>query len=466
MNPLFNKIVTSLPEVAKPTQKRLPLSEKIKWTLIVLVAFFILGMIPLWGLGENALQRFEYLSIILGAKFGSIISLGIGPIVTASIVLQLLNGAGILKFDNSTHEGRVFFQGVQKLLALFFIVFEAFIYVFMGGLAPSNAFAGTASYLPLQLILVFQLILGGLLIMLMDEVCQKWGIGSGISLFIAAGVSQSIFYRALSPLPSPTNPNIPAGAIPGLFYALKNQDITSAFNLLSMVLATLLIFGVAVFAQSMKVEIPLSFGRVRGQGIRWPLNFIYTSNIPVILVAALLANLQLWARLINNPILGQFSPGSTYATSGIVSWLQAPDLLGTIIRQGTIFIGSRPYLQALIYTLVMVGGAVLFSLFWVQTSGMDARSQAKQILSSGLQMPGFRKDERVLEKVLERYIKPLTVMGAMTVGFLAASADLLGALSQGTGILLTVMIIYKFYEDIARQHMMDMNPMMRKFMGK
>ena len=60
---------------------------------------------------------------------------------------------------------------------------------------------------------------------------------------------------------------------------------------------------------------------------------------------------------------------------------------------------------------------------------------------------------------------PLTVLGAVSVGVLAASADLLGALANGTGILLTVMIIYKLYEDIAQQHMMDMNPMMRKMMG-
>ena len=105
----------------------------------------------------------------------------------------------------------------------------------------------------------------------------------------------------------------------------------------------------------------------------------------------------------------------------------------------------------------------MFSIFWVQTSGMDARSQAKNIMSSGLQIPGFRRDQRVLERVLQRYIGPLTVMGAIVVGFLATLADLSGALSRGTGILLAVMIIYKLYEEIAKQHMMDMHPMMRKF---
>jgi len=82
-----------------------------------------------------------------------------------------------------------------------------------------------------------------------------------------------------------------------------------------------------------------------------------------------------------------------------------------------------------------------------------------------LQIPGFRRDERVLEQILNRYITPLTIMGAILVGVLAAGADLAGALSRGTGILLAVMIIYKLYEDIAQQHMMDMHPAMRKMMG-
>ncbi|MBC8444125.1 preprotein translocase subunit SecY, partial [Candidatus Woesearchaeota archaeon] len=224
----FKNILMNLPEVVKPAQKRLSFKEKLKWTGIVLGLFFILGMIPLFGLGENALQQFEYLSLILGAEFGSLISLGIGPIVTASIVLQLLNGSGIIKFDLTSADGKRTFQGIQKLLAIFFIIFEAGIYVFMGGLAPANAFLGTSTYFSLQLILIFQLILGGLMIMFMDEVISKWGFGSGISLFIAAGVSKSIFIRAFSPLASPTNPNIATGAIPALFQSLAIGDKITA----------------------------------------------------------------------------------------------------------------------------------------------------------------------------------------------------------------------------------------------
>ena len=457
----FKNILNNLPEVKGPTQKKVSFKEKLKWTLIVLSLFFILGMIPLFGLGENALQQFEYLSLILGAEFGSLISLGIGPIVTASIVLQLLNGSGLIKFDLTSHEGKKTFQGVQKLLAFFFIIFEACIFVFMGGLAPTSSLIGTASYMPLQIALIFQLALGGVMIMFMDEVISKWGFGSGISLFIASGVSKNLFIRMFSPMASPTNPNIATGAIPALFQALTMGDRITAGLMLGGLIATVLVFVMAVYGQAMKIEIPLSFGRIRGHSIRWPLNFLYTSNIPVILVAALMANVQLWARLLQNwghPILGSFS-GNT-PISGLVSWLYSPNLLGSAIKGS--LTGSQ-ILHSGVYLLFMMGGAVVFSWFWMQTSGMDAKSQAKQIMASGLQIPGFRKDQRVLEKLLNRYIIPLTIMGALTVGFLAGLADITGALSRGTGILLTVMIIYKLYEEIAQQHMMDMNPMMRKF---
>ncbi len=466
---LFKTILGNLPEVAGPTEKRLGFNLKLKWTLAVLVLFFIMGIIPLYGLGSNSLEQFEFLSIILGAEFGSIISLGIGPLVTASIVLQLLNGSGLVKFDLATVDGKKTFQGVQKLLAFFFIVFEAIIYVFMGGLSPTQGIS--------PWFLIFQLMIGGILIMFMDEIISKWGFGSGISLFIAGGVAKSLLIRTLSWLPSPTNPELMTGAIPALFQAVSSGDPVTATLMIAGILATIVVFVVVVYAQSMKVEIPLSFGRVRGHGIRWPLSFMYTSNIPVILIAALLANVQLWASLMQNWAISSGSSIITWfsinifgqtntvdAGRGLINFVNPPDVVGTIIRQGGLNIGGDVWFTAFMYALIMMVGSMVFSVFWVQTSGQDAKSVAKQMMGSGLQLPGFRRDERVLERVLNRYIWPLSVLGGLAVGFLAALADLTGALTSGTGLLLAVMIVYRLYEEIAKQHMMDMNPMMRKFM--
>jgi preprotein translocase subunit SecY len=159
--------------------------------------------------------------------------------------------------------------------------------------------------------------------------------------------------------------------------------------------------------------------------------------------------------------LGTFS-AQGQATSGLALWLTAPNVLDAIITGSFL---PKYILQALTHTLFFMVFSIIFAIFWVRTSGMDARTQSEQILASGLQIPGFRRDARVLESILERYIMPLTVMGGAAIGLLASIADLLGALVNGTAVLLAVMIIYKMYEDISKQHAFDMHPALRKMMG-
>lgn len=446
---LIDKIISYIPEVKPPTQKKLSFNAKLKWTGIVLALYFLLGLIPLYGLAENVLADFAFLSIVLGAQFGSLITLGIGPIVTASIILQLLKGAGILNIDLTKQEGKRRFQGIQRLLAIIFVVVEAFVFVLLGGLVPE---AGVS-----PLILVAQITLGGLFIILMDDLISKYGFGSGVSLFIAAGVSQQIFIQMFTPFSADgLLDGNPTGMIPIILMGLFSADtsIAAISFPIARVIATLLVFFFVVYVQAMKVEIPLSFGRVSGHGVRWPLNFLYSSVLPIILVSALLANLQILANLLQQR--GQET------LAGIVSWTTAPPFLEAIVSNSMTWLIAA---QALTYMLVYVIGATIFSVFWVQTSGLDAGSQAKQMVSSGLQIPGFRRDIRVLERLLKRYIGPLTIMGGITIGLLASAADLTQAIGSGTGILLAVMIIYKLYEDIAKQHLYDMNPMMRKFVS-
>lgn len=451
--------VSNLPEVKGPTEKRLNFGTKLKWTLIILVFFFILSNIPLFGLTLNALSNFEYLAIIFGASFGSLMSLGIGPIVTASIILQLLVGSKLISIDLKNPEGKRFFQGLQKLLAIIFALFEAAVYVLMGGLQAQPGFAG---------LLIFQLFLGGILVIFMDEVISKWGFGNGVGLFIVGGVAWQLCTRALNFI-GPEKAIQPIGKIPVFVVSLINADTIGATAAFAAIAATIVIFIVVVYTQGIKVEVPLSFGRLRGFGIRWPLALFYTSNIPVILTAALHANIQLFATLaekaLHHPtILGSFTAEGV-AVSGLAFWISAPPagIIEHLIKGS--FVPVMLW-QSLIYILFMIGGSILFAVFWMKTSGQDPQSQAQQISSSGLQIPGFRQDVRVIESILSRYIMPLTVMGGAAVGLLAALADVSGALVRGTGILLSVMIIYRLYEEIAQQHALDMNPLARKFIAK
>jgi preprotein translocase subunit SecY len=158
--------------------------------------------------------------------------------------------------------------------------------------------------------------------------------------------------------------------------------------------------------------------------------------------------------------LGHFIEGQP--VSGLAFWIGSTNILELVIRGGFLPIYL---LQGITHVLFFMFFSTLFAVFWVQTSGMDSKAQAHKIAASGLQVAGFRQDERVLESILDRYIMPLTIMGGLAIGLLASITDLLGALVSGTAILLVIMIFFQFYQNIVQQHQMDMAPVMKKFVG-
>jgi len=438
-------IFSLLPQVKSPDY-RVPFKEKLQWTGIILILYFVIGMIPLFGLSPTAIDQFAQLRAVMAGSFGSIITLGIGPIVTASIILQLMVGGKIIKLDLSQPRDKALFQGTQKLLAIIFTVFEAAVMVFTGALAPSSP--------DVAWILILQIVIGGILIIFLDEVVSKWGFGSGVGLFIAAGVAQTIIVGSFNFLSSPTSPGVPSGAIPHFIYTLTTSQ--PDFSLLLPVIAVIAVFLVVVYAESMRVEIPLSYGGVKGARGKYPLKFIYASNMPVILTSALLLNVQIFTMLFQRlgfPILGTITNGQPI--SGLALWLTTPTI-------GALF--TNP-LQVLFYAVVFIGSCVLFAWLWVELSGIGPKQVAKQLYQMGMQIPGFRSSRGQFERILKKYIPAITIMGGAFVGLLAFGADLTGALGGGTGVLLTVGIVYRLYEELAQEQLMDMHPMLRRFLG-
>ena len=439
-------IFSYLPQVKSPSY-RVPFKEKLKWTGVILILYFILSQIPLFGLSTTAVDQFSQLRAVMAGSFGSIITLGIGPIVSASIILQLLVGGKILNLDLSQHDDKAFFQGTQKLLALVFTLFEASAMVLTNALAPASpAFAW---------VMILQITIGGILIIFLDEVVSKWGFGSGVGLFIAAGVSAQIIIGSLNPLSSPTSPGVPSGAIPQFIYLLTTSQ--PDFSLLIPIISLIVVFMVVVYAESMRVEIPLSFGGVKGARGKYPLKFIYASNMPVILTSALLMQVQIFAAVFQKlgfPILGTISNGK--AISGLAYYLTPPYGLSSIL--------TNP-LGVAFYGVVFMASCILFAWLWVELSNIGPKAVAKQLHGMGMQIPGFRSSRTQFERILKKYIPAITILGGAFVGLLAFGADLTGALGGGTGVLLTVGIVYKLYEEIAQEQLMDMHPMLRKFLG-
>lgn len=496
-------IIERWPAVTKP-EGHVTFRTKILWTLLCLVLYFIMTNLIIFGLSEQTVDLFENYRFIMAGASGSIMHLGIGPIVTASIILQLFVGAKIIKLDLTKKEDKAIYQGTQKVLVIVMIVVEAVPQIF-GYLRPSDGLVGLVGGTGVaNFIIVFQLIIGALLVFFMDELISKWGIGSGISLFIAAGVSQALFTGLFNWLPG-ANPgapislsNPPGGVIPGTYFMATEYTLEDLVgggyqqmfigqpgvyeNAIVPLIGTIIIFLIVVYAESSRIELPLAHGKVRGARGRYPIRLIYASNIPVILMAALLANVNMFAMLLyqsNLPLLGgQWWLGtydttiSTQPLGGGAWYLSSPgginQWLIPIMQGGDQFHGSLQYaIKVIVYITIMIIGSILFAKFWIETTDMGPSAVARQIQSSGMQIPGFRRDPRVLKKVLERYIPVVTVIGGAAVGALAGFADLIGTVGKasGTGLLLTVGILIRMYEDIAKEQAMEMHPVLRGFFG-
>ena len=433
-----------LPEIKAPV-KEVPFKQKMLWTLVALAIFFILGNITLIGMNFNSesVQQILFAQTILASSVGSLLTAGIGPIVMASIFLQLFSGAKLIDLDMSSPEGRSKFQALQKVLAVALCFIEGYIYVGSGLLTPN----------PGMLIpLVLQIAVGSLILLYLDEIVSKWGIGSGISLFIAGGVSASIFWRTFMP---PLGVNTTGGILWSVFG-------TGEILLLLPLLGVVAIFLIVVFAEGVHVNIPITMGH-RGTGGRYPVKFLYVSNMPVILAMALFMNVRLWALFVQNvPFVNTIMNGISWAVN--MPSIGGQSLVyGILIRWGDWGIIIPAVIQAAVFMIILIVACVLFGVFWVEMGNQSTSAVAAQLEKSGMQIPGFRKDKRVIEKVLKRYIPPITILGSIFVALLAGGGDLfLSGISSGTGILLTVGIVYRFYEEIAKSQADLLAPLLGK----
>ena len=188
---VLKPIIERWPAVARP-EGYVPFKTKLFWTLLCLIIYFILTQITIYGLSPTTVDMFAGFRAVMAGASGSLVHLGIGPIVTASIILQLFVGAKIINLDLTKSEDKMIYQGFQKILIIIMIFVEAIPQVF-GYLSPSDRFIDmVGGEFTARALIVLQLFMGALIVYLMDELISKWGIGSGVSLFIAAGVSEAI----------------------------------------------------------------------------------------------------------------------------------------------------------------------------------------------------------------------------------------------------------------------------------
>jgi preprotein translocase SecY subunit len=463
---LFKPIGRILPEIKKPARK-VGFNEKIFWTAIVLVVFLVMTEIPLYGIATNIGDQFGQLRVIFASNRGTLMELGIGPIVTAGLILQLLVGSSIIKCDMGIAEDRGLFTSASKVFSIILTAIQASAYIISG---MYGALSGSTT-----IVIFVQLISAGIIVMLLDELVQKgWGLGSGISLFIMAGVAQNILWSTFSP----SN---------GLFVGSLSQFLGGGQSLVDWIvgsasgvypsligfIATIVVFIVIIYIEGIRVELPMTYAGYKGFRSRYPIKLLYVSNLPVIFASALFANVFFFSQLLwstQNPqpapgtnlffqFIGDYNrtaDGGVRAVGGLAYYVTPPN--------GLINVGVDP-LRAAAYLGILVAFCAVFSLIWLEVGGLGPAKVAQQLMDSGMQIPGYRRSGRPIEQILKRYIPVVTVLGGITVGLTAGIADFLGVFGSGTGILLSVGIIYQYYELLMRERAAEMFPAFRRILG-
>jgi len=457
---LFKPVGRVLPEIKVP-ERKVSFNEKIFWTALVLIVFLVMTEIPLYGVSKSASDQFSALRVIFASNRGSLMELGIGPIVTAGLILQLLVGSAIIQADMSDAQDRGLFTVASKVFSIVLTGVQASAYIISG---MYGAIAG-----PTTIVIFLQLIAAGLIVMLLDELIQKgWGLGSGISLFIMAGVAQNIVWQTFSP-----GTGLFVGSLQS--YLIGQQTLMQwiigggGYGGLIGFIATIGAFLVIIYMEGIRVELPMTYAGYKGFRSRYPIKLLYVSNLPVIFASALFANVFFFSQLIwstqGRPppgqnilidIIGQYNTNGTL-TGGLAQYVTAP--------QSVQQVAADP-LRAAAYLGILIAFCAVFSVIWLEVGGLGPSKVAKQLMDSGMQIPGYRRSGKPIELILKRYIPVVTVLGGILVALVAGVSDFLGVFGSGTGILLSVGIIYQYYELLMRERAAEMFPAFRRIFGE
>ncbi|MCW4044676.1 MAG: preprotein translocase subunit SecY [Candidatus Bathyarchaeota archaeon] len=464
---LFKPLGRILPEIKVP-ERKVSFNEKIFWTALVLIVYLVMSEIPLYGIEQEAADQFSALRVIFASNRGTLMELGIGPIVTAGLILQLLVGSSMIKCDMSNPEDRGLFTVASKAFSIILTGVQAGAYIISG---MYGTLAG-----PTTIVIFIQLLGAGVMVMLLDELIQKgWGLGSGISLFIMAGVAQNILWQTFSPAN-------------GLFVQSLSLLLSGNQTLMQWVvgvgsypsligfIATIAAFLIIIYIEGVRVELPMTYAGYKGFRSRYPIKLLYVSNLPVIFASALFANVYFFSQLLwgssGRPepgtnlftdILGSYrvvtegNQTSVQSVGGIAHFVTAP--------QGLQNVAEDP-IRALIYLGILIAFCAVFSLIWLEVGGLGPAKVAEQLMNSGMQIPGYRRSGKPIELILKRYIPVVTILGGITVGLVAGISDFLGVFGSGTGILLSVGIIYQYYELLMRERAAEMFPAFRRILGE
>ncbi|RLV96297.1 Sec sixty-one protein [Spathaspora sp. JA1] len=474
----FQFFLPILPEVESPVEK-IAFDEKVVYTVGGAI-IFLFGQLPIYGLVSDAQfsivdPLYNFRSIFAMEK-GTLLELGLLPVITAAIIWQIAAGLKLINANLSLRYDRELFQTGQKLTAFILAIVYAFGLIYSG--YYDNVIRG---YNPLQdstplgsYGLIFtQIVSWSWLVTLMVEIFDKgYSFGSGVLCFLSLQVATNtvadligievfkVFnsnktesYGALMNLVrnfSLFSPKKNAATIWHAFTRIQLPNLTQFY-------ISLLTIGGVILLQNYRIEIPIRSTKVRGMNNVFPIRLLYTGGLPVLFTFTVLANVQVFG----------------YFATVILSKVGAPQLLISLLgkfelnassnnltlRTGVLYYlsNSSSLLQTLLspiktvlYSLSVVVLSVWFANKWSYISGSSPKDIAKQFKDQGISISGKR--DISIAKELARVIPVASVSGAFLLAALAVVGELLGGLGKGVAIIIGVSSAFGVLEEFMMEY--------------
>jgi preprotein translocase subunit SecY len=398
------------------------LRVKVIWVLGLLALTRVIASIPLPGVDTEKLanflagnQLFEYLSLFSGSGFStfSVTLLGLGPYITASILVQV--GSMVFpELKKLMHEegelGRKKITQYTRLITIPFAFLQGF--ALMKILQSQGILTANTPYDIFLNLLVMTA--ATLVLMFIGEKITEFGIGNGTSLIIFSGI---------------------AAAMPG-----KVSQLYATFDATNLPLYTVLfllgviVVGFVVFINEAERRVAITYARAYGTqqnlDTHLPLKVNQAGMIPIIFALALFTMPQFIAQYL--------------ATSSVVYL----NTVGTYINA---FFANQ-YLYMVVYFLL-----VFFFTFFYTSVVVEPEEISKNLHKRGAFVPGIRPGENTSE-YLAGIITKITFVGAAFLGLVAVLPIGLQAVTGiqalaigGTSVLIAVSTALETYKKVEAQ---------------
>lgn len=414
--------------------------------------------LPLYGIKNTveAADPISWLRPIFASVPGSLMEIGVLPIVLSGYFIQLLGGFQLIDVNFDIRGDRELFQSAQKLVAIVITIAQALLIV-LSGVYGSPVELGAAGIL----LVAAQLSFGGVVLIFMDELLQKgYGFAPAVPELTVLSISQKFLWSSFSFITVDKGRGKEyIGSFVSLVSMLFSRNFKVALmeafyrtNLPNMfqLYGSVAVFGIVVYLLSFRLDINVKSTRARTPSTTFPVRLLYTGHSPLVAYLSLIAVtfitsaglFRMFPYSAAVKILGTWEPrgDQLVAVSGLCYYLRPPLSVAESFRDP---------IRTLIYITIILTSSIILAKAWTRVSGSAPKDIARMFKENSIVIVGHR--ESSVYRELKRVIPSAAAVGGAVIGVLVVVADLLGLASCASAILIATSSVYGFFEILAQE---------------